>query len=135
MVKPSLGDTEFRRFVVLQHTDGDGVHFDLMIDQGQALATWKFNRPPESADEHPLAGSRIGDHRRVYLNYEGPISGNRGSVARYDEGDVELRGARDDVWRAAFRGRRLAGDFVLERVAPGDQSWSLRREDARRPSG
>lgn len=112
-------------FVVLRHEQRDGVHFDVMIQHGDALATWKCAAPPEQGG--PLACERIGDHRLAYLTYEGPISGDRGSVTRHDAGTCDVI-----AWEAArvevvFRGTRLVGTVVFTRRAAGDQSWTLER--------
>lgn len=39
------------------------------------------------------------EHRRLYLDYEGPISGDRGSVRRVDAGTYERRSAAPGVFR------------------------------------
>lgn len=114
------------RFVVLFHTCPQGDHFDLMIESGERLATWKISDPPESAAERPLPCRRIGDHRRMYLDYEGPISGDRGRVTQSDAGRCVVIQKSDDVWDLTFSGSRLAGRYILERIGLDDQSWLLR---------
>lgn len=80
------------RTVVLEHTLPDGsVHFDWMIEtpdraDERRLATWRL--PGWRPDFTELAGERIGDHRAVYLHYEGPVSGGRGRVRRVAAGEV-----------------------------------------------
>lgn len=118
------------RFVVLRHEDHDGVHFDLMIETNGILATWKCPVEPELAGRRPIECRRIADHRRAYLNYEGPISGDRGEVIRHDEGEVVLRRIEAQRWLLGFAGRLLCGDFLLDRNGPEDHSWSLRRVEA-----
>ncbi len=67
------------RFVVLEHR-WEGVHDDLMFEVGGTLKTWSIDSPLELGVEVP---ARIrADHRTVYLDYEGPVSGNRGHVTR-----------------------------------------------------
>ena len=115
-----------RRFVVLRHTDRQGTHFDLMIDQKDGLATWKFTAPPEQAPRGPLPCTRIADHRRTYLDYEGPVSGDRGGVVRHDAGTACVSEKSPDRWAVEFRGARLQGTFILERLDDELQSWGLR---------
>jgi hypothetical protein len=128
-------------FVLLEHDTRDQaargrrpgagqVHWDLLIEvpEQERLATWRLAEnpiagPPEIAAEH------IGDHRRVYLEYEGELSGRRGSVRRLDRGasvleeysqhkvtaDLEgehLRGRYELVWRAG-------GTILFRRAAGG----------------
>ena len=116
--EPAIAD-----FVVLRHEDRDGVHFDLMIDTGAALATWKCSRPPEAARDAPLDCRRIGDHRRIYLDYEGPISGDRGAVRRHDRGKCQIVERSPERWRIEFQGRRLIGHVTLSREV--DESWRI----------
>jgi hypothetical protein len=77
------------RYVVLHHEGIAQPHFDLMVEwsAGEKLETFRCPAWP------PRVGqtlTRIGAHRREYLNYEGPVSGGRGSVRRIAAGDCEL---------------------------------------------
>ncbi len=77
------------RTVVLLHTLPDGSsHFDWMLEQpGRGdLVTFRCTRSPHEAGQWDA--ERLPDHRRVYLDYEGPISGNRGDVRRVASGEV-----------------------------------------------
>lgn len=71
------------RYVVLHHTGHDQPHFDLMFETaaGSPLATWRSATWPAISNLTPLA-----DHRRAYLDYEGPVSNNRGQVRRVAAG-------------------------------------------------
>ena len=80
---PPSSETE-RRFVVLQHRvpddlDGDrGDHFDLMLEQESDLATWAIDQFPNAGET--VAATRLPNHRKLYLDYDGPISDGRGTV-------------------------------------------------------
>ena len=54
------------------------MHWDLMLDTGETLRTWRL----EPALPGVIRAEPLGNHRRAYLDYEGPVSGNRGSVQR-----------------------------------------------------
>lgn len=73
------------RYVVLHHTGVEQSHFDLLIEHGPdgLLAAWRCAQwpPPAGAAFEPLP-----DHRRIYLDYQGPISGGRGEVRRVASG-------------------------------------------------
>ncbi|RIK66590.1 MAG: hypothetical protein DCC65_09505 [Planctomycetota bacterium] len=123
----AFSDDKFRRrFVVLHHEDREGVHYDLMIESGSALATWKLRHPPESGEQRCL---RIGDHRRAYLDYEGPISGDRGRVTRHDEGWCTVREADAAVQHGSatsilmFEGRVLRGEYSLASSDSQGSEW------------
>lgn len=77
------------RFVVLHHTGVPDPHFDLMLETtpGSPLATWRCRHWPI---DRPGALVRLPDHRRQYLEYEGPVSGGRGEVRRVATGTIEL---------------------------------------------
>ena len=77
------------RYVVLHHTGIDNPHYDLMYEfrPGSMLTTRRIPHwPPEAHDQlTPLP-----KHRREYLDYEGPVSGNRGQVRRVASGTCEV---------------------------------------------
>lgn len=121
---PPPGAENPRRFVVLQHTDKAGIHFDLMIDLGPDLATWKFAQPPEAAANGSLPCQRIGNHRHFYLDYEGPISGGRGHVVRHDAGECTALTQVDLNCLVRFFGEKLSGRFQLKSAdATGGAFW------------
>ena len=98
-------------------------HLDLMIEHGQVLITWEI--VGATADlVNGFWARRLDDHRREYLDYEGPISGGRGSVSRRDRGEV--------VWnldvdqgeaKLQFSGDLLAGPWVAHRQRQGSAEW------------
>lgn len=97
-----------------------------MIENGPTLATWKTDTPPEDAPAEGIRCERIADHRRRYLTYEGPISGDRGEVVRHDEGTCRVIQRADRVWRVAFKGRRIEGVFLIEKADDQGAAWRLR---------
>jgi hypothetical protein len=92
-----------------------------MLERDGVLLTWSLEALPGawSADgisptqeEHsPLAAKRLADHRIEYLDYEGPIRGDRGAVSRVDRGEYEVREETDGEIRVCLRGER--GETVL----------------------
>jgi hypothetical protein len=67
------------RYVVLEH-DHPELHWDLMLQVGAALKTWRLPQPPAPGRSMPALS--LPDHRLDYLEYEGPVSGKRGAVIR-----------------------------------------------------
>ena len=110
------------RFVILHHRLGDGEHWDLMLERGDILLTWQLLRDPTVPDSFPIPARRIGDHRKAYLTYEGPLTGNRGTVRRVDSGTVEFEENTTQCCRFTVSGDRLRGTFVLTLEA---QVWTL----------
>ena len=74
----------------LAKASGRGSHWDLMIatDDDGLLRTWALDELPDltRSDAFLIAARSLPDHRRDYLEYEGPVSGNRGSVSRVAAG-------------------------------------------------
>jgi DNA polymerase ligase (LigD)-like protein len=99
------------RFVLLQH-DHPNLHWDLMVEAGEVLQTWRLPSVPIAGAVLPA--TRIGDHRLVYLDYEGPVGGNRGQVMRWDGGEFEWLEQSEWVMVVRLRGTRLEGVLRLE---------------------
>lgn len=108
------------RFVLLEHDSPAGLHWDFMlaVDATGPLKTWRLAANPLET-RGSIDATPIGDHRREYLAYEGPVSGGRGSVARRDEGSAVI--AMRDASRVELElgGRRLRGKFTLETTDAG----------------
>lgn len=111
MLKP------IQRFALLLHILSDNRHWDLMLENGDHLATWRLPANPSAlgpaGTTDNLPAERIADHRLAYLTYEGPVSGGRGEVKREDAGSYELLRKLPDVWQVRLMGARLTGDFEL----------------------
>ncbi len=114
---PGLKPQAASRYVILTHQLPSGgrrtTHWDLMLESGKVLRTWALADPP--ADEVTVVGEALPDHRTAYLDYEGPVSGDRGSVARWDEGRYEIVEEAAERLTIALDGRRLRGSLTLER--------------------
>lgn len=113
------------RFVILHHTLHGGEHWDLMLERDGMLATWQLLGEPTGINALPIPARRIGDHRIAFLEYEGPISGDRGRVTRYDSGFYEPESATDRAWVIVLTGRRLTGPLRLKSVSDADDRWVL----------
>ena len=102
------------RFVILEH-DHPVLHWDLMLEAGDVLQTWRLAQSPKVGVA--IGAMALGDHRRAYLDYEGPVSGGRGVVQRWDAGEFdEANDSTPDVRRMLLRGARVHGRVMLEKV-------------------
>lgn len=108
------------RFVILEH-DWPYLHWDLMLEIGEQLRTWRLARTP--APGLVLDALPLPDHRRHYLDYEGPLSGNRGTVRRWDAGEFLPQEVAADHVTVLFQGNRLRGMASLRPDAMG--SWTF----------
>lgn len=108
------------RFVILTH-DHPTLHWDFMLEMGATLRTWRLPSPPTPGCE--LAAEPLPDHRLMYLDYEGPVSGNRGSVQRWDAGEFKVIEDSTDRLVVHLSGRILVGEVEL--TASTSQQWRL----------
>jgi hypothetical protein len=101
------------RFVILEH-DHPYVHWDLLLESGPVLRAWRLEAFP--CDKEIIASVASFDHRLIYLDYEGPISGDRGRVIRSEHGtfDWEVHEANRIV--ARLHGTRLCGVLRLDQT-------------------
>lgn len=107
------------RFVILHHRTEEGEHWDLMLEQGEVLLTWQLLRDPFAPANYPIPARRIGDHRKLYLTYEGPLSGGRGTVRRVDEGLLRLGEVTAHAVTFGLDGRILRDDFEFRESPSG----------------
>jgi predicted heme/steroid binding protein len=105
------------RFVVLEHESPRGRHWDFMLEMGGVLATWALAQPPDSTGV--MTVEALPDHRPAYLDYEGPISGGRGSVTRWDQGTYQRMHQSDAELAVRLEGGKLTGRAMLTRL-PGE---------------
>ena len=109
------------RYVILEH-DFPAKHWDFMLETGEVLRTWKLTSPPEIG--LTISAEKSFDHRVLYLDYEGPISGGRGAVVRWDSGSFRMLVEENDRLIVRLEGRRLNGDAIFTRQATG--RWQSR---------
>jgi hypothetical protein len=125
-----MADVDWRmgnRFVVQEHTTPQGVHWDLMIEQGDTLTTFRLAESPENATDHTVEAVRIADHALRFLTYEGPVQKGTGKVRIVDRGDHAISEEREDAISLELHGVVLTGRFTLTRLespvwqlAPGE---------------
>ncbi|UCG31870.1 MAG: hypothetical protein JSU68_09405 [Phycisphaerales bacterium] len=116
---------EVRQFVIQHHQLPDGEHWDLMIEAGDVLWTWQLGRPPQALGRDPVPALRIGDHRKAYLTYEGPISGDRGTVRIAERGTCRVLEETKPLLRLELQGRKVTGRFELRRQDAESDRWVL----------
>ncbi len=116
------------RFVVLIHDD-PVLHWDFMLEKEALLRTWRLARPPDETGA--IDAEQLADHRLAYLDYEGPVSGDRGTVHRFDRGEYTVIEESGDHVVVELSGSRLQGRAVIEQRGPGE-SWEYRFTPGRR---
>ena len=109
------------RFVILEH-DHPSLHWDFMIESDDdTLLTWRLARPPGGGT--PVAATALPNHRKMYLDYEGEVSGGRGYVRRWDRGDYVWIRRGDSELEIRISGKRVTGRVYLCKESSDD--WRL----------
>jgi hypothetical protein len=111
------------RYVILRHETPGGVHFDFMLEMCGSLKTWSIMQPPLQGVEMDAAA--LPHHRLAYLDYEGPISGDRGSVTRWDRGTYELENQSESELDLQLTGEKLIGHVSLRHPPDTENRWRL----------
>lgn len=102
------------RFVILIH-DHPQLHWDFMLEADGVLKTWRLAEEPGSGRTVPA--ELLPDHRIEYLDYEGPVSGDRGTVHQFDAGTFTRL---DNPSKTAVR---LAGKKLNGFATAGGHTW------------
>lgn len=106
-----------------------------MLEEGDVLKTWSLAKLPQAwsdvgvskslpaiAASNVVEAERLADHRLAYLDDEGPVSGDRGSVRRLDAGTIVRR---QEPLSFSLEGRIIRGEIQLERRSNDDSGWQL----------
>ncbi len=117
------------RFTISQHS-GAGKHpdhFDLFLEKDGTLKSWRL---PGTDLTEPLKAVEAKDHALKYLDFEGKLTGEKGSVTPWDTGTY-----LEDTWtpsaiQVAVVGRRVKTRLRITRTAIEGPSivWTI--EDA-----
>src|SRR5262245_46545721 len=108
------------RYVILEH-DHPELHWDFMLESGDVLRSWRLAEPPQAG--RAVRATASFDHRRMYLDYEGPVSGGRGRVTRWDAGTFRGEADRDEPVAVHLDGARLRGSVIVRRVTA--EEWEM----------
>jgi hypothetical protein len=117
---------EYPRFVILKHTcQGRPTHWDLMLEAGSVLHTWRLDAPPAESEEY-TAITRIQDHEVRFLDYQGPVNEGKGMVEPADSGFYRVLGSDESGSQLLeFNGKMLNCRCRLEHISK-DQ-WLMTR--------
>ncbi|MBD16039.1 MAG: hypothetical protein CMJ72_12905 [Planctomycetaceae bacterium] len=130
---PAWDNTQIMpRFVLLFHNCPEKSpkpsHWDLMFEHQDVLMTWELRELPATWQKKQGEGSetvsarRLKDHRLAYLDYEGPVSGDRGHVTQCDSGLYECLQQSDQYLELRLVGKKLQGIVRLQQNGP---CWQL----------
>lgn len=113
------------RFVVLRHElpphTARPSHWDLMLEHQGVLRTWALENLHIGKQSQPA--DALADHRLAYLDYEGPVSGDRGNVSRWDAGEYETLEEDPTLLYVQLHGVRWRGKLKLVRSDVDAHRW------------
>lgn len=117
------------RYVLLRHECPPdyrvGSHWDLMLERDGVLLTWSLQQLPAQwggdAGER-IEAERLADHRLAYLDYEGPVSGNRGAVTRVAGGEFTWVSCDEQRIEVELTSGAIAGRVEATNC---DDGWEL----------
>ncbi|MAT14353.1 MAG: hypothetical protein CMJ46_03690 [Planctomyces sp.] len=106
-----------RRFTILIH-DHPFLHWDLLVENGDTLLTWRLLKEPD--EKGPIPCEPLPDHRRMYLDYEGQVSNDRGVVRQWTTGGCTLNQQQTDLYRLELNSPRIKGTLWLREEGNGE---------------
>ena len=112
------------RYILLEHRgapdDPAGLHYDLMVEDGDACRTWRLAAlPPAGGGE--VTATEIARHRLAWLDAVAEdVSGGRGSVQRIAAGTCSPVGA--DPVTVEIHDGPFAGRFAIMPAGRDDRS-------------
>lgn len=105
------------RFVIHEHQKrGDPVHWDLMLEYGETLKTFRLNCAPHDVANKPCLATPIFDHNTRFLTYEGPVQQGLGQVKQVDRGTYQSISMTPQTWTVNLKGEVLAACVSLPLV-------------------
>ncbi|MDR1960439.1 MAG: hypothetical protein LBQ54_15615 [Planctomycetaceae bacterium] len=134
------------RFTLSRHETNDGSHWDLFLEalfsldaldkQNEKLWTWQITDIEavlqvlaRQKQNFLVTAVRAADHRNIYLDYEGTISGNRGAVTIFATGSYGVAENLRRQFSIETESRQLSGrwSFLLnDMVENGAEIWTIR---------
>ena len=111
------------KYVIQKHRHGGKIHWDLMLEAEQSLATWKVTAEPSDWYKATTPCEKIFDHRLKYLTYEGPLSHNRGQVSITAAGTYIPLEIGEKCWKVTLSGDTISGTLELKCIE--QSQWGL----------
>ncbi len=102
------------KFVIQRHErQGEAVHWDLMLEKGDCLQTYRIDIPPGEWGNNPVEAVKIFDHPLKFLTYEGSVNKGKGKVTIADWGAYRLISQNESRLTIDFAGAILKGKFTF----------------------
>ena len=113
-----------KRFVIQKHTKAGEVHWDLMLETGKVLQTYRLQLPPEKLPQQTSVALKIFDHPVKFLTYQGSVNKGKGTVEIAETGTYQMLNANERRQELLLEGKFLKGKFILTHIE--DDRWEFR---------
>ncbi len=111
------------QFVIQKHTKSGDTHWDLMVQDGDLLQTWRLDKSPKQILNTQAKAEKIFDHPPKFLTYEGKVNEGKGSVKIADKGTCKITDQSDGKIEMELAGEILKGEFTLTRIT--ENRWQF----------
>lgn len=101
-------------FVIHEHTLEGDIHWDMMLQDGELLKTWRLDIGPEKIHNKPVNATKIFDHPLRFLTYQGPVNKGKGTVRIVDKGTYKIVNLTDGNLEISLSGCILTGRFRFD---------------------
>jgi bifunctional non-homologous end joining protein LigD len=116
------------RFTISQHTIGNSPHYDFMLEDIEKLKVWKVNSIDFSQSRSAVASF---DHRKIYLDFEGELTNNRGRIKIWDSGLYKVVSWQENEKIVDLQGKKILGVVKLKlksESAKEGSIWEITKE-------
>jgi len=117
-----------KRFVIQEHMTGGDVHWDLMLELGDTLQTYRLDNAPSEVLHHAVNATKIFDHPLKFLTYGGSVNKGRGSVRIIEAGTYQLIHQEHNRIELSLSGQILEGNFRLTHIK--DDNWRFAKHSS-----
>ena len=112
-------------FVIQEHTFEGNTHWDLMLQDGELLKTWRLDIGPEEILSQSAKATKIFDHPLRFLTYQGPVNKGKGMVKIADKGTYKAENETVGNLEIFLSGCILRGRFRLDKA--DSNSWRFKK--------
>ena len=99
-------------------------HFDLFLESEGTLMTWELTSLLTTQNNQVVR--RLANHRLVYLDFQGPLSDDRGTVKLVDTGSLEWVTLESERLISRINGQTTDGILTLtSEDSSTDDVWNL----------
>lgn len=101
------------------------MHWDLMLEVGEVLQTYRLELPPAKLAEKTSPAVKIFDHPLKFLTYEGSINAGKGSVEIAETGTYRLLNENEHRLELQLDGKILKSKFAIIHIE--NDKWEFQR--------